>query len=173
VPTTDELRRFGANDPRTTEIARSLAGSFVATCKAQANVSGRHCLVSHVTRCPVTRRTKRFKPNPTNLLWASSPSQRLEREVNSVTHCSRFQVVLDETLFGEPVPDSLDRFYAKGRGRPNQSGPLDVDVAGPFTFRSVAILSPFSLTFDTMPRFPNFSTMSAAERFQCPAQALF
>ncbi|WP_206028496.1 PSD1 and planctomycete cytochrome C domain-containing protein [Thalassoroseus pseudoceratinae] len=106
--------------------------------------------------------------DPKNQLWHYRPPQRLEGEVirDSLLALSGR---LDETQFGPPIPIHLTPFM-DGRGRPNQSGPLD--GAGR---RSIYIavrrnfLSPMMLTFDT----PNpFSSMGRRNVSNVPAQAL-
>jgi hypothetical protein len=76
---------------------------------------------------------------------------------------------LQEKLYGRPVPIHLTTFMS-GRGRPNESGPLDSNGR-----RSIYIevrrnfLSPFMLVFDTPVPFTAIGNRSVSN---VPAQAL-
>ena len=111
---------------------------------------------------------KSVEADPKNLLWHHRPPLRLQGEVirDSLLTLSG---KLDKTSFGPPVPIHLTSFM-DGRGRPENSGPLDGDGR-----RSIYIavrrnfLSPFMLTFDTpVP----FSSMGRRNVSNVPAQAL-
>jgi hypothetical protein len=109
-----------------------------------------------------------IEADPENLLWHHQPPRRLQGEVirDSLLALSGH---LNRTPFGPPVPIHLTPFM-DGRGRPNNSGPLDGEGR-----RSIYIavrrnfLSPFMLTFDTpVP----FSSMGRRNISNVPAQSL-
>ncbi len=106
--------------------------------------------------------------DPKNLLWHYRPPKRLQGEAIRDALLS-LSGELERTFYGEPVPIHLTPFM-DGRGRPNQSGPIDGDRR-----RSIYIavrrnfVSPFMLTFDT----PSpFSAMGRRNVSNVPAQAL-
>ena len=106
--------------------------------------------------------------DPLNLLLTHFPLRRLEAEAirDGILAASGR---LNPTLYGPPVPIHLTEFM-EGRGRPQESGPLDGDGR-----RSVYIavrrnfLSPMMLAFDTpIP----FSTFGKRNTSNVPAQSL-
>ena len=106
--------------------------------------------------------------DPQNLWLSHYPVRRLEAEAirDGILSVSGR---LDPTLYGPPIPIHLTEFM-KGRGRPEESGPLDGHGR-----RSVYIsvrrnfLSPMMLAFDKpIP----FSTFGARNSSNVPAQSL-
>lgn len=166
VPTTDDFGVLGQR-PSHPELLDHLASEFVGDGQSIKRMI-RRIVLSRTYQMSSHPDAKAIQADPTNLLWHHRPPKRLEGEVIRDALLA-ISGRLDETLFGEPVPIHLTDFM-EGRGRPNQSGPLDGDGR-----RSIYIsvrrnfLSPFMLTFDTpVP----FSTMGRRNVSNVPAQAL-
>ncbi|MFZ9856345.1 MAG: PSD1 and planctomycete cytochrome C domain-containing protein, partial [Limisphaerales bacterium] len=106
--------------------------------------------------------------DPANRLWHRMPVRRLEAEA---IRDAALQVSgrLDPAVGGPPVPVHLNEFVI-GRGRPDNSGPLD-GAGRRSVYQGVRrnFLSPTLLTFDTP---TPFSTVGRRNVTNVPAQAL-
>ncbi len=106
--------------------------------------------------------------DPANHLWHRMPVRRLEAEaIRDAT--LEISGRLDPAVGGPPVPVHLNEFVI-GRGRPDQSGPLD-GAGRRSVYQGVRrnFLSPTLLTFDTP---TPFSTVGRRNVTNVPAQAL-
>ncbi|MDH3712030.1 MAG: DUF1553 domain-containing protein, partial [Cyclobacteriaceae bacterium] len=128
----------------------------------------RNILLSEAFQRSTTTIPENQKADPQNLLLHHFPIRRLEAEaIRDGILAVAGKLHLD--MYGEPVPIHLTEFMT-GRGRPNNSGPLD--GAGR---RSIYLevrrnfLSPMMLVFD-MP-IP-FSTFGKRNTTNVPAQSL-
>jgi Protein of unknown function (DUF1553)/Protein of unknown function (DUF1549)/Planctomycete cytochrome C len=166
VPTVDDFGYLGQR-PSHPQLLDHLATRFMADGRSLKRMikyivlSRTYQLSSHVSSSAV-------ETDPNNLLFHHQPPRRLQGEVirDSLLALSGR---LDRKAFGPPVPIHLTSFM-DGRGRPENSGPLDGEGR-----RSIYIavrrnfLSPFMLTFDTpVP----FSSMGRRNVSNVPAQAL-
>lgn len=128
----------------------------------------REILLSETFRRSTQASPEAMETDPENLLWSHYPIRRLEAEAirDGILAVSGR---LDSTMYGEPVPIHLTEFM-EGRGRPQESGPLDGDGR-----RSIYIsvrrnfLSPMMLAYD---RPLPFSTFGARNSSNVPAQSL-
>ena len=106
--------------------------------------------------------------DPANRLWHRMPVRRLEAEA---IRDAALEVSgrLDPAVGGPPVPVHLNEFVI-GRGRPDNSGPLD-GAGRRSVYQGVRrnFLSPTLLTFDTP---TPFSTVGRRNVTNVPAQAL-
>ncbi len=106
--------------------------------------------------------------DPANRLWHRVPVRRLEAEA---IRDAALQISgrLDSTVGGPPIPVHLNEFVI-GRGRPENSGPLD-GAGRRSVYQGVRrnFLSPTLLTFDTP---TPFSTVGRRNVTNVPAQAL-
>lgn len=125
-------------------------------------------VMSHAFQREVITRAALPKSDPENLLLSGFPLRRLEAEAirdAMLTASGR----LDSSMYGPSVPVHLTEFM-QGRGRPQDSGPLDGDGR-----RSIYVevrrnfLSPMMLTFD---RPIPFSTFGKRNATNVPAQSL-
>lgn len=166
VPTVDDLGFLGQR-PTHPELLDHLATRFVAEGRSIKRMI-RYIVLSRTWQMSSHADPGATEVDPKNLLRHHFPPRRLPGEVirDSLLALSGR---LDRTAFGPPVPIHLTSFM-DGRGRPNESGPLDGSGR-----RSVYVavrrnfLSPFMLTFDTpVP----FSSMGRRNVSNVPAQAL-
>ena len=166
VPTVDDFGFLGQR-PTHPELLDHLATRFLADGRSIKRMI-KYIVLSRTYQLSSHAAAKAMEADPKNLLWHHCPPRRLQGEVirDSLLALSGR---LDRTAFGPPVPIHLTPFM-DGRGRPNNSGPLDGDGR-----RSIYIavrrnfLSPFMLTFDTpVP----FSSMGRRNVSNVPAQAL-
>ncbi|MBM3902438.1 MAG: DUF1553 domain-containing protein [Verrucomicrobia bacterium] len=106
--------------------------------------------------------------DPANRLWHRIPVRRLEAEAIRDA-ALEISGRLDPAVGGPPVPVHLNEFVI-GRGRPDQSGPLD-GAGRRSVYQGVRrnFLSPTLLTFDTP---TPFSTVGRRNVTNVPAQAL-
>ncbi len=106
--------------------------------------------------------------DPNNLYLASFPIRRLESEAirDGILAVSQS---LDSTLFGPPIPTYLTEFMG-GRGRPEESGPLD-GAGRRSIYQEVRrnFLEPMMTTFD---RPIPFTTFGKRDVTNVPAQSL-
>ncbi|MEX0360346.1 MAG: DUF1553 domain-containing protein, partial [Allomuricauda sp.] len=106
--------------------------------------------------------------DPNNLYLASFPIRRLESETirDGILAVSQS---LDSTLFGPPIPTYLTEFMG-GRGRPEESGPLD-GAGRRSIYQEVRrnFLEPMMTTFD---RPIPFTTFGRRDVTNVPAQSL-
>ena len=106
--------------------------------------------------------------DPNNLYLASFPIRRLESEAirDGILAVSQS---LDSTLFGPPIPTYLTEFMG-GRGRPEESGPLD-GAGRRSIYQEVRrnFLEPMMTTFD---RPIPFTTFGRRDVTNVPAQSL-
>jgi hypothetical protein len=106
--------------------------------------------------------------DPANRLWHRVPVRRLEAEA---IRDAALQISgrLDPTVGGPPIPVHLNEFVI-GRGRPDNSGPVD-GAGRRSVYQGVRrnFLSPTLLTFDTP---TPFSTVGRRNVTNVPAQAL-
>jgi len=114
------------------------------------------------------RNNELLEADPTNIYLASFPVRRLEAEAirDGILASSES---LNDSLYGPPVPTYLTDFM-QGRGRPNESGPLDGNGR-----RSIYLevrrnfLEPMMTTFD---RPIPFSTFGKRDVTNVPSQSL-
>jgi Protein of unknown function (DUF1553)/Protein of unknown function (DUF1549)/Planctomycete cytochrome C len=166
VPTVDDFGYLGQR-PTHPELLDHLATRFNADGRSIKRMI-KYIVLSRTYQLSSHASPGAVETDPNNLLWHHQPPRRLEGEVirDSLLALSGR---LDRNAFGPPVPIHLTTFM-DGRGRPENSGPLDGDGR-----RSIYIavrrnfLSPFMLTFDTpVP----FSSMGRRNVSNVPAQAL-
>jgi hypothetical protein len=166
VPTTDDFGLLGL-PPTHPDLLDHLASRFLAEGRSIKRMI-RYIVLSRTYQMSAELDPQAAMADPKNRLWHYRPPRRLQGEAIRDSLLS-ISGRLDETMFGPSVPIHLTDFM-EGRGRPNQSGPLD--GAGR---RSIYVavrrnfLSPFMLTFDSpVP----FSTMGRRNVSNVPAQAL-
>ncbi len=166
VATVDDFGVLGQR-PTHPELLDHLATQFLMNGQSLKGLI-KYIVLSRTYQLSSQADPRATEADPNNLLWHHRPPRRLQGEVirDALLAVSGR---LDRTALGPPVPIHLTAFM-DGRGRPNESGPLDGDGR-----RSVYIavrrnfLSPFMLTFDTpVP----FSTMGRRNVSNVPAQAL-
>ena len=166
VPTVDDFGFLGQR-PTHPELLDHLAMRFLADGRSIKRMI-KYIVLSRTYQMSSHAVPHAMEADPKNLLWHHCPPRRLQGEVirDSLLALSGR---LDRKAFGPPVPIYLTSFM-DGRGRPENSGPLDGDGR-----RSIYIavrrnfLSPFMLTFDTpVP----FSSMGRRNVSNVPAQAL-
>ena len=109
-----------------------------------------------------------LKKDPNNIYLASFPVRRIEAEAirDGILAASQS---LDSTMYGPPVKTYLTEFM-QGRGRPNESGPLD-GAGRRSIYQEVRrnFLEPMMVTFD---RPIPFSTFGNRNVTNVPAQSL-
>jgi cytochrome c553 len=166
VPTTDDFGALGQK-PTHPQLLDHLATRWLSDGRSIKQMI-RYIVLSRTYQMSSQPDPSAVAADPTNSLWHHLPPKRLEGEVIRDALLA-ISGRLDESMFGEPIPIHLTDFM-DGRGRPEQSGPLDGGGR-----RSIYIsvrrnfLSPFMLTFDTpVP----FSTMGRRNVSNVPAQAL-
>jgi hypothetical protein len=166
VPTVDDFGFLGQR-PSHPELLDHLATRFLADGRSIKGMI-KYIVLSRTYQLSSHADPRAIEADPENLLWHHQPPRRLQGEVirDSLLALSGH---LNRTPFGPPVPIHLTPFM-DGRGRPNNSGPLDGEGR-----RSIYIavrrnfLSPFMLTFDTpVP----FSSMGRRNISNVPAQSL-
>jgi Protein of unknown function (DUF1553)/Protein of unknown function (DUF1549)/Planctomycete cytochrome C len=166
VPTVDDFGFLGQR-PTHPELLDHLATRFVADGRSLKRMI-KYIVLSRTYQMSSHASPEAVETDPNNLLWHHCPPRRLEGEVIRDLLLA-LSGRLDPKAFGPPVPIHLTPFM-DGRGRPDNSGPLDGEGR-----RSIYIavrrnfLSPFMLTFDTpVP----FSSMGKRNVSNVPAQAL-
>ncbi|MBT5705989.1 MAG: DUF1553 domain-containing protein [Verrucomicrobia bacterium] len=166
VPTVDDFGVLGKR-PTHPELLDHLATRFLADGRSIKGMI-KYIVLSRTYQMSSYADPRAIETDPENLLWHHQPPRRLQGEVirDSLLALSGH---LNRAPFGPPVPIYLTPFM-DGRGRPNNSGPLDGEGR-----RSIYIavrrnfLSPFMLTFDTpVP----FSSMGRRNVSNVPAQSL-
>jgi arylsulfatase A-like enzyme len=166
VPTPDDFGAMG-QPPTNRALLDFLAGEFIREGWSLKHLH-RKIVLSSAYRMSSRPRPDASVRDPRNHLLHHVPVRRLEAE------CIRDALLavssrLDRTLYGASIPPCLNEFMS-GRGRPEQSGPLDGNGR-----RSIYInvrrnfLTPMLLAFD----YPTpFTTIGRRGESSVPAQAL-
>lgn len=166
VPTTDDFGVLGQL-PSHPELLDYLANEFSLDGQSMQRMI-RRIVLSRTYQMSSQISAAAVAADPKNLLWHHRPTKRLPGETIR-DGLLMLSGRLDPTLYGPSVPVYLTSFM-DGRGRPQQSGPLDgAGRRSIYTAVRRNFLSPLMTTFDSP---TPFSTMGRRNVSNVPAQSL-
>lgn len=166
VPTTDDFGVLGQL-PTHPELLDYLANEFARDGQSMQRMI-RRIVLSRTYQMSSQMSEAAVAADPKNLLWHHRPTKRLPGEAIR-DGLLMLSGRLDPALYGPSIPVYLTSFM-DGRGRPQQSGPLDgAGRRSIYTAVRRNFLSPLMTTFDSP---TPFSTMGRRNVSNVPAQSL-